>query len=191
MTALTIHPKFFLASILALLTFRGSSQLITAPNETKNGLKIGLWNEQEFLRLMDIDGSSRLLHGQHFDPLFVIGEGQYSNGKKNGIWMYYWIERSLDSETVKYKKGRLFEVIEFNDDFRNGLYISYMKSGNILLLGHYLKIAHHTVDTIHLDIDPEKPRDTVIVSEFASKMIGYWYEFNSDGSLKQRVDYGQ
>jgi hypothetical protein len=48
------------------------------------------------------------------------------------------------------------------------------------------------IDTIPItNPDTGIEKDTVIVFEYSSRMVGKWYEFDSTGNLSKTVDYGQ
>ena len=169
-----------------------SGQLITTPNEIKNGKKEGLWSEYEFLDSINIEGETRLMYGPHFTPLYGIVQGFYIEGERTGIWKSYMIERFLDSNETKYRKGSMKNLVEYVGGYKNGLFISYFNNGSIRLLGHYQKYKYFSMDTLSVtNPDTGITKDTVFISNFSSKMIGNWYEFDIDGRLIKTINYGQ
>jgi hypothetical protein len=182
--------KFALSTIFLFVTSISYGQLINSPNITEGGKKQGLWMEFSYLDSMDINGRSRIIRGQKDLPVTMISEGYYLNGEKSGSWKTYWIDRHVDSNRTIHRKGILNEFIEYDQNSMNGIYVSYYKSGGIRLLGHYKKIDSLSVDTIRfIDQVSELEKDTIIRSNFSSKMVGNWYEFNKSGSLIKTIKF--
>jgi antitoxin component YwqK of YwqJK toxin-antitoxin module len=168
------------------------AQLIQAPNEIKNGMKEGLWNEMEFMINMDIDGGTQLIKDLHFIPEHILAEGQYLNGYRNGVWRNFFIERYHDSGNSKYRKGQLKDLLVYENSYLKGLYISYFRNGQVRLLGEYCTIEDHRMDTLQVPVgETDQVEDKIFESFYRSEMTGNWYEFDHSGELIQVKNLGR
>lgn len=192
------YKHSFLSTVLCvafIFYFKHNSlfaQLIQAPNEIKNGLKEGLWNELDFMYLTDINGESKLVRIFHNTPEFVVAEGFFVNDYRHGVWKNYFIERYIDSGNTKYRKGLLKELYEVNYGHFSGKYVSYFKSGQVRLLGQYCIVEKHRVDTLQVPVgETDQVEDQIFESFYSSQMTGNWYEFEHSGELIQVKNYGK
>jgi len=102
--------------ILILILIKYSflhGQIINSQNEIQNDKKYGLWKEYSYFKFKDINGERGLIWRQKSMPQLSIQEGQYINGERHGIWKTYWIDEYLDSNKIKFRKGPLYEIIEY------------------------------------------------------------------------------
>lgn len=88
----------------------------------------------------------------------LIEKGQYDNGKKIGIWTFYWGENNMTSkgpyENDKrvgnweyFKSSAVIEKGDFKEDTREGLWVYFEKDKGILERGFYkdgLKVGKWT-----------------------------------------------
>jgi hypothetical protein len=116
--------KYLLFITLVASYYICIGQVNNAPNETKNGIKQGLWNERDILDSMTIDGHLVPFVGYHHDLVYGVAEGSYVNGKMTGVWKYFWNEYHKS-----HLNGPLKGIVEYDDGYRNGLFVSYFKSG--------------------------------------------------------------
>jgi hypothetical protein len=179
----------FLVFILITNSFV-HGQVINSSNEFLNGKKKGAWMEYSYMNSIEINGERRLILRQKSRPQFSIQEGQYNNGERHGIWKTYWTDEYLDSNKIKFQEGPLYEIIEYDRGTENGPYSTFFKSGGIMIRGNYSRMAYQSIDTIQLiDQETEAIRDTVITSEYSSKMVGVWQEYDEEGNLINSKDY--
>lgn len=179
----------FLVFILITNSFV-HGQVINSSNEFLNGKKKGAWMEYSYMNSIEINGERRLILRQKSRPQFSIQEGQYNNGERHGIWKTYWTDEYLDSNKIKFRKGPLYEIIEYDRGIENGPYTNFFKSGGIRIKGNNSRIAFHSIDTIQLfDQETDATRDTVIISEYRSEMVGIWQEYDEAGNLINSKDY--
>ncbi len=183
---------FIIISIVSLQDYSLFAQLIQAPNEIKNGLKEGLWNETEFMYLMDINGGNQLIRDLHFTPEHILTEGLYLKGFRNGVWRNFFIERYIDSGKTKYRKGQVKDIYEFDCGNFSGKYISYFKSGQVRLLGQYCIIEDHRIDTLQVPVgETDQVENKIFESFYRSEMTGNWYEFDHAGELIEVKNHGR
>lgn len=155
-------------------------------------MKEGLWNEMEFMIIMDIDGGTQLIKDLHFTPEHILTEGLYLNGYRNGVWRNFFIERYNDSGNSKYRKGQLKDLYEYDYGHFSGKYVSYFKSGQVRLLGEYCTIEDHRLDTLQVPVgQTDQVEDKIFESFYRSEMIGNWYEFDHSGELIQVKNHGR
>lgn len=102
--------------ILVLSPIFSIAQLIlNAPNKLINGKKDGFWSERTIEDSLFSNGTSRLALDLHYNPKYLIAEGQYKDDEKTGIWRLYWIDQSLNEETgnIIYQKGQIKRIEEY------------------------------------------------------------------------------
>ncbi len=168
------------------------AQLIQAPNQIKNGLNEGLWNEMDFMSLININGESHLVQNLHYAPEYVVSEGFYLNGYRQGVWKNFFINPFNDSGNTKYRKGQLKDLMVYESGYLNGLYISYFRNGQVRLLGEYCTIEDHRMDTLQVPVgETDQVEDKIFESFYRSEMTGNWYEFDHSGELIQVKNHGR
>lgn len=168
------------------------AQLIQAKNEIKDSLREGLWNEIEIKTILDIKGESHIVFDLHYAPEYILSEGYYVKGNKHGVWKNFFIERYNDSGNVKYRKGQLKDLCEFEEGYLSGIFVSYFKNGQVRILGQYCIFKQYSLDTLEIPINcSDDYEQKVFESFYKSEMTGNWYEFEQSGKIKELKNYGK
>jgi hypothetical protein len=100
------------------------------------------------------------LHGQ-----IINGQNEIQNGKKYGLWIEYSYMKSID----------------INGERRLIWKQKYMPQLSIQE-GQYINDERHGIET-------EAIKDTVILSEYSSKLVGTWQEYDEAGHQINSKDY--
>lgn len=127
-----IHREFDEEGKLLLAKeFDGNGVLLGEGFFDENGLKTGKW------RLFD----------NHYK--YFYGEGSYKNGKKEGLWTYYYPDRSIEQQGKYiadkpeddwvwfYKNGKVRREESFVNGKNEGKYTEYDINGKIIVSGEY------------------------------------------------------
>lgn len=91
---------------------------------------------------------------QYTDGGAIKAKGQYSNGQKQGVWVYEDIRgRKAKEETysngklnglrTRYNEGIIEESQEYKDDVKNGEYKKYNAEGKLVLKGNFQNDKRH------------------------------------------------
>ncbi len=99
--------------------------------ESKNDIRIGKWNDYTFEFILSYS-QTKYIVDENLEHLLIESLGKYSDGKKNGKWIYYGIE----NETMK--RFHLADVT-FKNDKKDGPITFYYSSGEKAAVGSYYK----------------------------------------------------
>jgi len=181
-----MKTSFLLFGLLSLNTALLAQNLLTNPNKFIKGKKEGLWSEFELCEVIDFDGKYHLRVRQHYVPVYVVAEGNYVHGERQGFWKTYWIDSTSTS-----KKGSVKSIVEYLDNTLCGPIIEYYETGNIKAICQVEVFPYKSSGTLHVpdwNKDPEggKLKDTVIYSKWGNRVKNDWIFFLENGQVYKK-----
>ena len=104
---------------------------------------------------------------------YLVQEEEYSTNKRNGVSLKYYPDKSL------------LEKVSYVNDVKSGEWIQFFPNGIICLRGNYLKGKLDGAFSVFFENG--KPEYIGLYKE--DTRHGTWKKYNSDGLLKDSIDY--
>jgi len=129
----------------------------------------------------------------------LMGEGQYLNGQKEGLWKFYDSQAILSSEEpfkngkidglvkVYHLNGKIAAEIPYNNGLKNGPFKEYAPNGDVLIEGTY---ADNTFDGEYIQYY-EGGQLYMKGKYLAAVKDGLWMYYAEDGRVKAQQVYNK